>query len=73
MEASIEAGAKSLDMAVKYKVMSTAATGALFGTLIGGPVGLLAGAKLGALVGIGTGVIGYMAAKRYKKPVETVH
>mgnify|MGYP001810479990 CR=1 FL=1 len=73
LEKSMEAGAKSLNDAVKYKAMSTAATGALIGTLVGGPVGFVAGAKLGALIGVGSGVICYMAAKRYKAQPQPVH
>ena len=55
-------------MALKYKgIVGTAASGALIGTIVGGPVGFFAGAKIGALVGIGSGAIGYLATTRYFK------
>ncbi len=53
--------------ALKYKAFGTAASGALIGTVVGGPVGFFAGAKIGAVVGIGSGAIGYLAAKYFKK------
>ena len=41
---NVEAGSHSLQSAVNYKAMTTAAAGgALIGTLVGGPIGLLAG------------------------------
>ncbi len=52
---------------IKYKALGTAASGALIGTVVGGPVGFFAGAKLGAIVGIGSGAIGYLAARYFKK------
>ena len=62
----------NLKSALNYKTMGrTAASGALIGTVIGGPIGFLAGAKIGAIVGLGSGLIGYIAAKRYSKPTET--
>jgi hypothetical protein len=41
---NIEAGSHSLQSALNYKTMTTAAAGgAVIGTLVGGPIGLIAG------------------------------
>jgi syntaxin 17 len=63
----LETGSSYLGDSLKYKAFGTAASGALIGTVVGGPVGFLAGAKLGAIVGIGTGTIGYLAARYLRK------
>ena len=39
----------------------------VFGTCLGGPVGLLAGLKIGALVGIGGSVAGYTTANKMEQ------
>ena len=39
----MEAANSNLKMALKYKTLGTAASGALIGTIIGGPIGFLAG------------------------------
>ena len=64
---NLDSGSSFLGDSVKYKALGTAASGALIGTVVGGPVGFFAGAKLGAIVGIGSGAIGYLAARYFKK------
>jgi hypothetical protein len=40
---SIEAGSSNLKVALTYKAMSSATSGALVGALVAGPVGMVAG------------------------------
>ena len=67
---NVEAGALSLRQSLNYKILNTAAGGALIGTCLGGPVGFIAGAKLGAIFGVGSGILGYFLAKRLRKTEE---
>jgi len=67
-QSNVNVGASSLREALNYKVFTTAAGGAMIGTMIGGPVGFLAGAKLGAVAGLGSGVIGFFVAKKLRSP-----
>ena len=39
----------------------------VFGTCLGGPVGLLVGLKIGALVGLGGSVVGYTTANKMEQ------
>lgn len=57
-QTNIECGTKSLQQAAKYKIMGYPLAGALLGTCLGGPVGLLAGIKFGGLTAIGGGILG---------------
>lgn len=51
-------GAKFLVKASKYKAVSYPLAGALIGTCVGGPIGLLAGLKIGGLTAFGCGILG---------------
>lgn len=42
-------------------------TGAIVGTCVGGPLGLIAGIKVGGLAALGCGVLGYVGGKFIKK------
>lgn len=42
-------------------------TGAIVGTCVGGPLGLIAGLKVGGLAALGCGVLGYVGGKFIKK------
>lgn len=66
---NLETGANNLQTALKYKILGTASGGAVVGSLIAGPVGLIAGAKLGALAGLGGGIFGYSLSKYFNKTV----
>lgn len=55
---NVESGARFLEKASKYKMMTYPLVGAVIGTCIGGPIGLLAGLKLGGLTALGGGVLG---------------
>ncbi len=69
-QVNVETGALSLRQALNYKILNTSAGGAFIGTCIGGPLGLMAGAKIGALCGVGSGIIGYLVAKKIRKVEE---
>lgn len=58
--------------AAKLRATMYPITGALIGTCIGGPVGLLAGLKIGGLVAIGGTVLGFASGQGLKKWQETV-
>lgn len=57
-EVNVTGGAKLLQKAAKLKVAAYPIAGALLGTCIGGPVGLIAGLKLGGITAIGCGLLG---------------
>lgn len=42
-------------------------TGALLGSLVGGPLGLVVGFKAGGLAALGCGIAGYTGGKIFKK------
>lgn len=60
-------GEKNLRKAARYKVAMYPLAGALIGTCIGGPVGLVAGMKVGGLAAIGCGILGATGASLLKK------
>ncbi|CAK9802925.1 STX17 [Anthophora plagiata] len=60
-------GEKFLQKAVRYKVAMYPLAGAVIGTCIGGPVGLLAGLKVGGLTALGCGILGFTGASLLKK------
>lgn len=55
---NVKEGEKFLQKAARYKVAMYPLTGALIGTCIGGPIGLIAGLKVGGLTAIGCGLLG---------------
>ncbi|CAK9797895.1 STX17 [Anthophora quadrimaculata] len=60
-------GEKFLEKAVRYKVAMYPLAGAVIGTCIGGPVGLIAGLKVGGLTALGCGILGFTGASLLKK------
>lgn len=56
--ANVTEGEKMLCQAVKYKQGMYPLLGALLGSVLGGPVGLLAGMKLGSLTAVACGFLG---------------
>lgn len=63
----VEEGQTHLAKAAKLKTALYPITGALIGTCIGGPVGLLAGLKIGSLAAIGGTVLGFAGGKGLKE------
>lgn len=55
---NVSRGAKFLQKAAKYKVAAYPIAGAMLGTCIGGPIGLIAGLKIGGLTALGCGILG---------------
>ncbi|XP_017774784.1 PREDICTED: syntaxin-17 [Nicrophorus vespilloides] len=68
---SVNQGLKSLMKASKLKTAAYPMTGALLGTLLGGPLGLVAGFKVGGIAAVGCGVAGYAGGKFFKKCNDT--
>lgn len=50
-------------MLSRLNVATYPVAGAVIGTAVGGPIGMLAGLKVGAIVAIGCGVVGYVVGK----------
>lgn len=55
---NVSKGAKFLEKASRYKVATYPIAGAMLGTCIGGPIGLIAGLKIGGLTALGCGILG---------------
>ncbi|XP_048263670.1 syntaxin-17 isoform X2 [Bombus affinis] len=64
---NVTEGEKFLQKAARYKVTMYPLAGAVIGTCIGGPVGLLAGLKVGGLTALGCGILGFTGASIIKK------
>ncbi|XP_006165109.1 syntaxin-17 [Tupaia chinensis] len=61
---NVEEGTKNLGKAAKCKLAALPVAGALFGGVVGGPIGLLAGLKVaGIAAALGGGVLGYTGGK----------
>ncbi|EFN71021.1 Syntaxin-17 [Camponotus floridanus] len=56
-----------LGIASKYKVAAYPIAGAMLGTCIGGPIGLLAGMKIGGLAALSCGILGFTGGSLLKK------
>lgn len=64
---NVTEGEKFLQKAARYKVAMYPFAGAVIGTCIGGPIGLLAGLKVGGLTALGCGILGFTGASILKK------
>lgn len=64
---NVTQGTKFLERAAQYKTAAYPLAGALLGSCIGGPVGLIAGLKLGGLTAIGCGLLGFTGGTILKK------
>ncbi|XP_046997493.1 syntaxin-17 [Schistocerca americana] len=69
---NVKEGTKFLARAARYKAAMYPVAGALIGTCLGGPVGLVAGLKFGGLAAIGCGAIGYTGGRFLKKKEEAL-
>lgn len=56
---SVVTAEKQLRQALTYKKAMYPMAGALLGTCLGGPVGMLAGLKMGGLAAVGCGILGF--------------
>ncbi|KAL6261655.1 hypothetical protein P5V15_006743 [Pogonomyrmex californicus] len=64
---NVNEGARFLQKASAYKVAAYPIAGAMLGTCIGGPIGLLAGLKIGSLAAVGCGILGFTGGSLLKK------
>ncbi|XP_011697954.1 PREDICTED: syntaxin-17 [Wasmannia auropunctata] len=64
---NVNEGARYLQKASAYKVAAYPLAGAMLGTCIGGPIGLLAGLKIGGLAAVGCGILGFTGGSLLKK------
>lgn len=55
---NVDEGTRYLEVASKYKVAAYPIAGAMIGTCIGGPIGLLAGMKIGGFAAVSCGILG---------------
>lgn len=69
-QVQVEQGARSLREALSYKKAMYPMCGALIGTCLGGPVGLLAGIKVGGLAAVGCGILGFTGGAAIKNKEE---
>ncbi|KAI9564399.1 hypothetical protein GHT06_008138 [Daphnia sinensis] len=63
----VKEGQQNLAKAAKFKTTLYPLTGALIGTCIGGPIGLLAGLKIGGLAALGGTVLGFASGRGLKR------
>lgn len=63
---NVNEGTRYLEVASKYKVAAYPIAGAMLGTCIGGPIGLLAGMKIGGLAALSCGILGKCSVNLYK-------
>lgn len=59
-------GESSLRQALRYKKAMYPMCGALIGTCLGGPIGMVAGLKAGGLAAIGCGILGFTGGSAIK-------
>lgn len=70
---NVEEGTKNLGKALQYKLSVLPAAGALIGSIVGGPIGLLAGFKVaGIAAAIGGGFLGFTGGKMIQRKKENV-
>lgn len=55
---NVNEGTRSLQKASAYKLAAYPIAGAMLGTCLGGPIGLIAGLKIGGLAAMGCGILG---------------
>lgn len=72
-EENVNEGAKFLEKASRYKVVAYPLAGAVLGTCIGGPIGLLAGLKIGGLTALSCGILGFTGGSLLKKKELEMH
>lgn len=63
----VKEGQQNLAKAARFKTTLYPLTGALIGTCIGGPIGLLAGLKIGGLAALGGTALGFASGRGLKR------
>lgn len=69
-EEQVREGAGQLQKALRYKKAMYPLCGALLGSCVGGPVGLIAGLKAGGIAAFGCGVLGFTGGTVLKRKEE---
>ncbi|XP_030375292.1 syntaxin-17 [Scaptodrosophila lebanonensis] len=70
---NVQIGESNLRRALTYKKAMYPIVGALLGTCVGGPIGLVAGIKAGGLAAIGCGVLGFTGGSVLKSNPTVTH
>lgn len=70
---NVQAGESNLRKALSYKKAMYPVMGALLGTCVGGPIGLLAGLKAGGLAAVGCGILGFTGGSVLKSNPAIMH
>ncbi|EDV95625.1 syntaxin-17 [Drosophila grimshawi] len=70
---NVQQGERSLRNALGYKKAMYPVVGALLGTCVGGPIGLVAGIKAGGLAAVGCGILGFTGGSVLKSNPDVLH
>ncbi|BFF98214.1 syntaxin-17 [Drosophila madeirensis] len=70
---NVQAGERSLRSALTYKKAMYPVMGALLGTCVGGPIGMVAGLKAGGLAAVGCGILGFTGGSVLKANPNVMH
>ena len=69
---NVQAGESNLRKALSYKKAMYPVMGALLGTCVGGPIGMVAGLKAGGLAAVGCGILGFTGGSVLKSNEEVL-
>ncbi|KAH8349541.1 hypothetical protein KR084_001367 [Drosophila pseudotakahashii] len=70
---NVQQGELNLRRALTYKKAMYPVVGALLGTCVGGPIGLVAGMKAGGLAAVGCGILGFTGGSVLKASPNVMH
>lgn len=70
---NVQQGELNLRRALTYKKAMYPVVGALLGTCVGGPIGLVAGMKAGGLAAVGCGILGFTGGSVLKANPNVMH
>ncbi|KAH8302071.1 hypothetical protein KR044_002384 [Drosophila immigrans] len=70
---NVQEGERQLRTALTYKKAMYPVVGALLGTCVGGPIGLVAGIKAGGLAAVGCGILGFTGGSVLKSNPNVMH
>jgi len=70
---NVQQGELNLRRALTYKKAMYPVVGALLGTCVGGPIGLVAGIKAGGLAAVGCGILGFTGGSVLKANPNVMH
>ncbi|XP_068149571.1 syntaxin-17 [Drosophila tropicalis] len=70
---NVQEGERQLRSALTYKKAMYPVVGALLGTCVGGPIGLVAGIKAGGLAAVGCGILGFTGGSVLKSNPNVMH